>query len=112
MHQGVARLQRGASGNDKGCGGSVGHPAPYSLVPAPCFHQCLRRPPPFCEAALSSAVVGGGGISPGFMGSTSAPCFRRNWPAVTTRSPALRPLVMISPVSPAWLPVVTACIST
>src|SRR5690348_5881781 len=77
-------------------------------------HQCLRpRPLPLdWAAALISAVVGGAGTSPGFIGVTLLPCFRRNWPAVTTRSPALRPCVTMMPVSPASPPVTTGCMVT
>src|SRR5690348_2028921 len=77
-------------------------------------HQCLRpRPLPLdWAAALISVVVGGAGTSPGFMGVTLLPCLRRNWPAVTTSSPALRPCVTMMPVSPASPPVVTGCMMT
>src|SRR6185312_8732983 len=76
-------------------------------------HYRLRpRPPLDFAAALISAVVGGAGTSPGFMGFTLLPCFRRNCPAVTTSSPALRPCVTMMPASPASPPVTTGCMVT
>src|SRR5579875_1239589 len=72
--------------------------------------------PPSAPAALGRGliwvVVGGAGTSPGFSGVIALPSLSRNWPAVTTRSPALRPEVMMVPVSPAPPPTVTGCILT
>src|SRR5690242_2833010 len=75
--------------------------------------QCPRRPrPPPCLAFSSSSLVGAGGTSPGLSGLTLLPGLSRNWPSVTTRWPSVRPLAIITALSPTSCATCTGCILT